>query len=89
MSLVPSQAMIFSNKRGMGDYLYFTAVTPGDGFPGAVAGGSPCPCSAGKVGDTTQSWDTLVLCWGHDCSPAGTAEPGSPRRASSVHPEHP
>ena len=58
MSLVPSQAMIFSNKRGSGDYLYFMAVIPGDVFPGAMAGGSPCPCSAGRVGGSTQSWGT-------------------------------
>lgn len=60
MSLVPSQAMIFSNKRGSGDYLYFMAVIPGDVFPQAVAGGSPCPCNAGRVGGSTQGWGTSV-----------------------------
>lgn len=41
MSLVPSQAMIFSNKRGSGDYLYFMAVIPGDVFPGACGRWQP------------------------------------------------
>ena len=60
MSLVPSQAVIFSNQRGTGDYLCFTAaVVAGDAFRGAVA--APVPAGpGGGVGGSTRGWGTSV-----------------------------
>lgn len=87
MPLVPSQAMIFSNKRGSGDYLYFMAVIPGDAFPEAVAGGSPCPRRAGRVGGSARGGGAKPRHGWEGC--AGGTAARQPPLSSPARPEQP